>query len=768
MATAVAGRRRTGGTEVLVDVEHHGRTGDGPGLSRTVGWLTCLHPVRLDAGRDAARNPGRALKRVKEQLRAIPGDGLGHGLLRRMNPGTARRFEGLAGPEIGFNYLGRSPEPGAVAEPWQPAAEWEAVPPGVNPRMPFAHALEITAHTHDTPHGPRLGISLTWPAGLLAEDAVRALGEDWLAALRTLAAHGADPDAGGLTPSDVAPAPVDQEALDRLAAAAAPHGLDDVLPATPLQEGLLFHARYDRTAPDVHHIQLVAELSGALDAGRLRRACAALLDRHQALRAGFTLTAAGHVVQPVPRAVDLPWAELDLRGRGAAEREAFLAADRTRRFDPARPPLLRCTLLRHPADRHELVLTLHHLLADGWSLPVLLRDLLALYERDGDPAHEAEGAAALPPAPSPRGYHLWLAAQDREAAAAAWRAELAGLDGPTLVAPGADSGGLPTLPRRLTAELPARLTAELTGRARDLGLTVSTVVQGAWALLLAELTGRRDVVFGSTVSVRPPELPGVEEMVGLQIATVPVRVRAAHEDGLAALLRTLQDHRTDLAAHAHLGAAGIQRAVGAGPLYDTSTVFENYPADLAGQPAAAAGPRLTALTGVDAYHYPLKLTAGPGERLFLAVDHRPEAVPEHLARYALRRLQELCAAFAADPHQRIGGLLDAGAPQVPAAPPAPVAGGHEASPVVADLVAALCAEVLGLRRLDARADFFAAGGDSLTALRLVGRFGEVFGAAPDVRTVFRHRTPARIAARLAVPVDRGTGRPVAVSGETPR
>ena len=269
-----------------------------------------------------------------------------------------------------------------------------------------------------------------------------------------------------------------------------------------------------------------------------------------------------------------------------------------------------------------------------------------------------------------RRYHEWLARQQTDAAdtaEAAWRTALAGLDGATLVAPGTEAAALPTLPQRLTAELPAATTAELTDRARMLGVTVNTVVRGAWALVLAELTGRTDVVFGATVSVRPPELPGVEEMVGPLINTVPVRVRVTGEDTLAGLLTRVQSEQTELADHTFLGPSVIRRLAGAGPLYDTSMVFENYPRTAAGAAPSGGGLPIVGLFGGDAYHYPLKLMAAPGERLYLEVSHRTEAVTADQAARVLERLQQLLAVFVGDPHTRLGDLL----PACVGAPPGP-------------------------------------------------------------------------------------------------
>lgn len=209
--------------------------------------------------------------------------------------------------------------------------------------------------------------------------------------------------------------------------------LEDVLPLTPLQAGMLFHALYDAEAVDVYTSQFVLSLEGGVDAGVLRAALGALLRRHANLRVGFLHEDLDQPVQAVAAEVPVPLHEQDLAadGGGAAAVEGrlreFLAADRVRRFDLASPPLMRFALLRTGPDRHRLVITAHHILLDGWSVPLLLRELFELYGSGGD-------AAGLPRVAPYRSYLAWLAGQDRGAALDAWRAALAGVEAPTLLA----------------------------------------------------------------------------------------------------------------------------------------------------------------------------------------------------------------------------------------------------------------------------------------------------------------------------------------------
>ncbi|MFG3552137.1 condensation domain-containing protein [Streptomyces sp. NPDC047725] len=224
-------RRRHGagtGTAVLLDLEDHGREElvDGVDLSRTVGWFTSLFPVRLDAGAvdlDEALSggaaAGHALKRLKEQLRAIPDRGIGYGLLRRLNSATAERLAALPTPRIGFNYLGRvNTADAGLPQVWTPSAEEGGRPAAHDTEAALHHVLDINAVTHVGPDGPRLVVTWSWPAALLTEERVEELAHGWFRALGALVTHARRPDAGGRTPSDVPLLSLSQSALDRLEA----------------------------------------------------------------------------------------------------------------------------------------------------------------------------------------------------------------------------------------------------------------------------------------------------------------------------------------------------------------------------------------------------------------------------------------------------------------------------------------------------------------------------------------------------------------------
>ena len=649
-------RGRGSSSAVLLDLEGHGREevfGD-IDLSGTVGWFTSLFPVRLDPGALDVEEAmagggalGRALKTIKEQLRALPDNGLGYGVLRYLNPQTAAQLAGFAAPQIGFNYLGRFAA--SAAADWGGAGEAVRLGAG-DPAMPLGHCIEVNALTLDEREGTRFTATWSWAPALVAEAEVRDLAQCWFAALEALVRHAAAPGAGGRTPCDLPLVSLSQAEIEGLESTYPQ--IEDVLPLAPLQEGLLFHALYDAQAPDIYMVQLELGLEGALDSDRMAAAVQALVARHASLRARFRHEHLGRPVQIIVPDATVPWRCIDLSSLDAAGREerlaAVLAQERAARFDLAGAPLIRFALIRLAGDQHRLVLTNHHIVMDGWSMPVLVRELLTLYAHRGD-------AAVLPRVTPYRDYLAWMAGQDRSAARAAWREALAGLEEATRLAPH-DPGRAPVAPEQMRLALSATLTTALTAQARQHGLTLNTLIQAAWAILLGRMTGREDVVFGVTVSGRPPEIAGIESMVGLFINTLPLRVQLPPGTALLELLRQVQNDQSKLMEHQHLGLAEVQGLAGLGELFDTLVVFENYPVDRAGLTAQVGGLRLTDFRGLDATHYPLSLAAHPGERLQLQLSYRPDLFDRASVEAIAGRLVRLLEGAVADPDRAIGRL----------------------------------------------------------------------------------------------------------------
>ncbi|MQY21387.1 D-alanine--poly(phosphoribitol) ligase subunit 1 [Nocardia sp. RB20] len=657
------------GGSVLVRLEGHGREEDfvaGADLARTVGWFTSAFPVRLDlAGADFAAAfeggsvAGDVLKAVKEQVLAVPGRGLGFGLLSYFDPETAGQLRDSG--QITFNYLGRIAAGGAAAElaesGWAPTGDLGDFDADLDRDMPATGPIDINAIVTDGPDGPELGASFAFPSGLLTRERVQELADLWVAALTALADHARRPGAGGRTPSDLPLVHVTQtdiETWERDYPA-----LSDVWSLSPLQSGLLFHAQMTSATVDVYTSQARVDLAGAVNPDRLRTAAQAILDRYPNLRTAFVTDAAGRPAQLVLDRVEVPWQVVDLSDLPAPQRdselERLILADRVTHFDMTVPPQLRFTLYHlgaegTDADRWQLAITSHHILLDGWSMPLLMRDLLVLYATSGDPS-------VLPRVESYRTFLNRLASRDHEASLRIWERALSGVTEPTLLAPQPRTAETYDADR-LTVEIDAERTRRIAARAGELGVTVNTLVQAAWGFVLGKLTGRSDVVFGATVSGRPADLPGIESMVGLFINTLPVRVSIDDRLTIGELLRRLQGEQVELLDHHYIGLADIQRIAGAGAHFDTLLLFESYPIDKESIGAAADidGVAVTGIGARDDSHYPLTLLVTAEATLELNWKYLSSRFTAAEVETLAARLVRAIEALAGDPGALVGDV----------------------------------------------------------------------------------------------------------------
>ena len=629
LALALAGW--TGRRTWRIALEGHGRPDDpqAPDLTSTVGWFTALYPVRLhlpDPG-----DPEASLKAVKEQLRDVPGDGLAYGIARYLSD----RADDLPEAEIAFNYLGQV-EAGRGGGLFDPAPEGTGETQCLDGTRP--HVLDVNALVT----GGRLHVSVSYSDRQYRAETVERLAAGFEDALCRLIELCRDPRRCGYTPSDFPLAKLDQERLDRLARHEGRGGAA-LYPLSPMQQGMAYHSLLEGRQDAAYFEQMTWRIGAPFDPKAFRQAWQHLVDRHAVLRSALWLDN-DPPLQFVRRNLDLPWRDLDWRDRSPAaqskELKALLAEERRAGFDLSVAPLLRCTLIRLDADSWRFVLCFHHLLLDGWSLPILFDELMRLY---------ADPAADLPPAEPYERYIAWLTRQDRAEALAYWRETVADVDAPTplpLDRPARGADGRSEMLFTLDAE-DSRLLVETARRRR---LTLSTLLQAAWAVVLARTSGEDDVTFGVTLSGRDIDLPGVEDMVGLFINTVPLRVSTA-DTPVGPWLRALQARHQENSRFGHVPLADIQREAALPPgtaLFDSLLVFENYPTEPAEAAAARGGPSFADGQAIDHTTFPLNLVAAlSGEILRLRVGYdttrfAPRDIERLVGflRVALRRLAE--------------------------------------------------------------------------------------------------------------------------------
>ncbi|PWG07007.1 non-ribosomal peptide synthetase, partial [Streptomyces sp. V2] len=628
LLTALARTLRTwtGRDRIVVNLEGHGREElfDGIDLSRTVGWFTAIHPVALELPGD---DWGTQVRSIKEQLRAVPDRGVGYGALRYLN---GRPLADDPHPQLSFNYHGQfsagADTTGLLRAPLDVEGQDHA------PTETRTHLIDVIGIVQDG----RLAFSWAYSAALHDEATVRGVAEDFAAELVSFVEHCAQDGVGGCSPSDFPLVSLSQEQVDLLVGDG--RGVDDVYPLTPLQAGMVFHALAEPESA-VYVEQLAFSLEGVRDIRRLGRAWQRVAARSDALRVSVVWQGVAEPVQVVHREVPVPVEELDWSDLTPQEQEerlrAYLREDRDKGFDLGVPPLMRVALVRLSDTSVRVVWTFHHVLLDGWSSAAFLSDVLAEYG----------GSAEVVSRRDFRGYVEWLGRQDREAGREFWRGVLAGFTEPV------------ELPYDRSPEGPSHQSSECVvvsvvggvGEfARGCRVTSSVVVQGAWALVLAQVGGVRDVVFGGTVSGRPGDLAGVEGMVGLFINTLPVRVGVVPGLGVGEWLRGLQGEQVEARRYEYVALSEMETELPAGVgLFDSLVVFENYPvdADAAEQQGVVVGE----FEAAEATNYPLTVVAGEGaDSLDLSLAYDPalfdRATVEGLAGRLVRAIAGLADA----------------------------------------------------------------------------------------------------------------------------
>ncbi|MCA4965396.1 non-ribosomal peptide synthetase [Pseudomonas sp. Y24-6] len=596
--------RWTGHPSALIQLEGHGREElfDDIDLTRTVGWFSSLFPVCLTPTADL---PG-SIKAIKQQLREIPGKGMGYGLLRYMGDASAQAaLAALPQARVTFNYLGQFDQSFAEEALFTPARESSGAAQAAD--APLPNWLSVDGQVY----GGELKLDWTFSRECFDLHEIETLAANFREELLDLIDHCLSDGAGGVTPADFPLARLSQAQLDGLPVP--PAQIEDLYPLSPMQAGLLFHSLYESDS-GAYVNQLSVEAHG-LDAERLGRAWQAVLDNHGILRSSFHFPDGFEApVQLVHRHLQLPMTCLDWRGRSdQAEALAQLIDSERLQLDPTRAPLMRLTLVRLEGERQQLIYTHHHLLLDGWSNSLLLSEVLQRYA--GQDVQAPTGRFA--------DYIGWLQRQDAQADEAFWREQLATLDNPTLLAQSLAHGGSKNLSTAEFADHRQTFDVATSQRfsefARQQKITLNTLVQGAWALLLQRYSGQRSVAFGATVAGRPVDLPGAESQLGLFINTLPVISRPDAVESVGQWLIRLQAQNLELRGHEFTALGDIQRWAGrAGePLFDSLLVFENFPVADALQQSAPAGLSFSIPQNHERTNFPLTLAATAESQLSL-------------------------------------------------------------------------------------------------------------------------------------------------------
>ncbi len=642
----------SGQGSALVQLEGHGRDGlfDDIDLSRSVGWFTSLFPLTLTPSADLAES----IQTIKEQLRAVPNKGVGFGALRYLgNAEQQATLAALPQPRVTFNYLGQFDQSFTEDGLFAPASESVGATQSAHNNL--ANWLSINGQVLNG----ELELGWTFSREMFDESVIADLAEHYVHELQNLIAHCLSSRAGGATPSDFPLAGFTQAQLQQL-----PFDLrqiEAIYPLSPMQEGLLLHTLLE-PGSGIYMMQYCYSVDSAIDTERFRQAWQAVAQRHDALRTRFSWGVGERMVQVVQR-VATPDVQIhDWRDVPASEHERtlleMLADERRAGFDLQQAVPFRLRLIQLDEQRFGFVLSNHHILIDAWCRSLLMDEFFALYA-----ALAEQRPAELAPASRYGDFIAWLQQQDRPASEQFWREQLAGFEQPTSLP--FDRQPLRDASHSLIGDCQTQLsreqTRQLQATAQHLQLTVNTLVQAAWALVLHRYSGARDVLFGVTVAGRPVDMPDMQRTVGLFINSIALRVQLPEAGSGASVGQWLQQLfalNLRLREHEHLPLVDIQACseIGKGqPLFDSLFVFENAPME-DGVMEQAQALNVTSDSGRTHTNYPMTVVIYPGEALGLHLSYDQRWFDHATVQQLLADFNYLLLQLAKQPQQRFDDL----------------------------------------------------------------------------------------------------------------
>lgn len=617
----------TGQNQFLLDLESHGRISKSAeiGVNRTVGWFTSVYTAFFNL--EEAQEADALLKAVKEQMRAIPDEGVGYGLLKQGG-------QHLPKGEIVFNYLGRFD---AAAED----ADFRMLSEDTGQNheaYPIDHLLEIVSVIMDG----QLSINVLFDPTAFDKSTITAFNERFLTNIEALlgqCVHGY-----GYSPSDFPLWKAEQSEVDRLEAVFSDQ-IEDIYPLSPMQEGLLFHSMQDESF-DLYLSQMSFDLEGALDAQWVQQSFTKLIERHTILRTAFSLTSTGPVQVVLKKTVldfnDHDFVHLSESERQEAEEQLYAAA-RMEVFSLDKASLIRIDFLKIGETSYRLLWHNHHLYTDGWSTAALFAEFMAIYQ-----SMAGRTSLKLTNPRQYRDYIQWVGTQSETKARLYWQHKLNGFEGPSLLPFGAHNTTSDQYKfDRCTALVDGEALAALQTFARNEQVTLNTLVHGAWGLLMGHYSGTNDIVFGSTSSGRQINLPGIDSMVGVFINTTPVRLNIA-DQSLGELLLELQGQMQRDGEFIYSSLSNIQKWCGINAnddFFESIIVFENYPIDETLEESQKKPFDIKSVDSKEYTNYPLTLSVLQGKGLTLELVYDCGRFSHDIAEKLVNHLARLLASM---------------------------------------------------------------------------------------------------------------------------
>ncbi len=653
-------------------MEGHGRSelSSNLDITRTIGWFTTLYPLRLELldFQEDDNSIGTLIKIIKEQLRSVPNRGFGYGLLRYLdneNNQNNHSLIELEPAEISFNYLGQvRSESGKnklfslLSEDTEPTRDYGAKRP---------HLIDINGIVVEG----ELQIDWLYSSSLHESETISKWADEFQQNLQEILVYCTEIGVGGYTPSDFPLAKISQSSLDVIQEKYP--NLEDIYPLSPLQSGMLFHS-IDDQENGIYFEQVIGKIKGSFDVDKFNYAWQEVLKRHSTLRSAFVWENQLQPLQIVDKNVNFSIIKHNWRNLSSAEQsdklKEYLIEDRQNKFRLDCPPLMRFTIIQLDDSTWQWIWSHHHITLDGWSLPILFKEVLLIYQStcEGVP-HQ------LAPVPAYRNYIQWILERNNQQAKEFWHSHLGDISSSTRL-----EWQLPETELELKSKLESKLesTLELNNNlpayaevelrlseaefsslqkmAQNHRLTLNTIAQGAWAICLQKHGAGSDVVFGVTVSGRTPELAEVENMVGLFINTLPMRVRLHPDLTVAATLTNIQQHHVEMREYEYSKLTDIQKEISelkGESLFESILVFENYPVDKSLKEFG----RDFQVDDIEFYertNYPLTVGVIPDDGLLIKLNYQTKFLSATAAQTLLSRFKDIMVKLANQPNVVLG------------------------------------------------------------------------------------------------------------------
>ncbi|MEC1507169.1 amino acid adenylation domain-containing protein, partial [Bacillus haynesii] len=546
-ALIAAVRDITGENKLKVMMEGHGREDilDGVDITRTIGWFTTVYPVFIDLGEE--KEISQNIKMVKETLRKIPNKGIGYGVLKYMTE-ELQKIQTQA--PLSFNYFGEmNNDMNRKVFSQSPFSPGESI----GGKIVRHCAIEMNAISLNG----ELTIYTTFNQDQYQTSAIEQLNQSFKENLEKIVDHCVGKDGSDMTPSDYGDVSLGLEELERIQNKYSAFQIEKIYPLANMQKGMLFHDAMDQTS-GAYFQQIVIDLKGRVHPDLLEKSFHEIVKRHEILRASFEYEITAEPRQIIARDRKTPFTSIDLTGENRTRQhrfiETYLKEDQEKGFDLSSEALMRVCLIRMNDESYRLIWSHHHILLDGWCLGIVLSELFSIYGKI------IKGESRRLKEPKPYGdYIKWLEKQDKEEAAAYWKDYLKGYE---------TRSELPAFNRSATSEeycgkekvisFSKELTTKITRIAKEHHVTINTVLQGIWGIILAKYNNTDEVVFGTVVSGREAPVEGIEEMVGLFIHTIPTRVSFGGARSFKEVLKKTQAESIESNRYSYMNLSEIQ------------------------------------------------------------------------------------------------------------------------------------------------------------------------------------------------------------------